>query len=157
MLRVGHGYDIHQIVVGDGIYLGGVYIPCGFALKGHSDADVVLHAITDSLLGALADNDIGYFFSDKDEKNKQRSSSDFLKYAFEKIKKQGYQIANIDCTVICEKPSIARYRDTMKNAIASALDISIREISIKGKSNEGLDAVGQKKAIKAHCVTALCK
>ncbi len=157
ILRIGHGYDIHAIIPGDGIYLGGAYIQCGFSLKGHSDADVVMHSLTDAILGAISEYDIGHFFSDKKQENKDRDSNDFLQFALRKMKDKGYIINNIDCTILCEIPSISLYRQNIRSLLTQYMHINIDQISIKGKTHEKLDSIGRGEAIAAHTIVLLSK
>lgn len=157
-MRCGIGYDIHKISYkknNQGIWLGGIFIPTAFSLIGHSDADVLLHAITDALLGALGLGDIGLHFSDTDPINKNRSSSYFLEHTNQKIIENNYQINNIDCNIICEQPRIDLYRTQIQTNIASKLNLLTNQVNIKGKTNEKLDAVGEKRAIACQAIALL--
>ena len=155
--RVGIGYDIHQIIEGEYIFLGGVRIPCSFGLKGHSDADVVSHAVTDAILGALGEKDIGYHFSNEDIQNKDRSSKDFLTFARNLMKNKGFSIENIDINIICEKPKIKEYRGSIEKSLATILNVSSQQINAKGKTNEKLDSVGEGRSIISQAVILISR
>ncbi len=155
--RIGHGYDLHRLVSGAFIKLGGVEIKSLLTTAGHSDADVLLHAITDALCGALALGDIGSFFPDKDPANKGRASKDFLDFVVGEIGKRGYSISNIDATVILENPKIAPFREAIKSSIARICEISLDQVSVKGKTAEGLGIVGLQEACVCHAVVLLSK
>ena len=148
-IRTGIGYDIHQLVTHRTLMLAGIEIASDLGLLGHSDADVVLHALSDSILGALALPDIGNFFPDTDINNKNLSSKNILIFAKNRIEERKYLISNIDIVIIAEYPKLLPYVDQMKNSISSILEIAADEVGIKIKTNEGLDAIGQKKAIAA--------
>ena len=152
-MRIGTGYDIHQLAENRDLILGGVKIPFELGLLGHSDADVLVHAIIDSILGALALRDIGYHFPDNNAKYKNADSIELLKETKKFIK--GYKISNIDSNIICQKPKLAPYIEEMRKNIASALDLEINQVSIKAKTNESLDSVGCCKAISANSVVLL--
>lgn len=153
--RAGTGYDLHRLVAGRPLVLGGVTIPFERGPLGHSDGDVVCHSVTDAILGALALGDIGRHFPDTDPKWKDASSVDLLRRAVAMVHGKGYEVGNVDVTVILEAPKIRGYVDAMRRAVADALGISIEQISIKGKTNEGMDAVGRGEAIAAHAVALL--
>ena len=149
-MRIGIGYDIHQLVENRDLILGGVKIPYEKGLLGHSDADVLIHAIIDAILGALALRDIGYHFPDTNPKYKDANSIELLKETKKLIK--GYKISNIDSNIICQKPKLAQYIEPMRKNIADALDIELNKVSIKAKTNESLDSVGSCLAISAQAV-----
>jgi 2-C-methyl-D-erythritol 2,4-cyclodiphosphate synthase len=146
-MRIGLGYDIHRTTTGDSIWLGGVKIPAPFSLVGHSDADVLLHAITDAILGALADFDIGHYFPPSDAANKNRPSRDFLTFALEKMRARQYAIGNIDCNIICETPRIAPIREDIRRSLSTLMHIDLDQVSVKGRSNEKVDATGRGEAV----------
>ncbi|MBY0281385.1 MAG: bifunctional 2-C-methyl-D-erythritol 4-phosphate cytidylyltransferase/2-C-methyl-D-erythritol 2,4-cyclodiphosphate synthase [Alphaproteobacteria bacterium] len=146
-IRVGNGIDVHQIGPGDGVTLFGVYIPCGFSLIGHSDADVGLHSITDALLGAIADADIGYHFSPKDERWRGADSEQFLKHAADKVRTMGGKINHIDATLMGEKPKVSPLRDQMRQRVAEILEIDIRRVSIKATTTEKLGFCGREEGL----------
>lgn len=153
MLRIGHGYDVHRLVEGRKLILGGVEIPNnGIGLLGHSDADVLLHAISDSLLGACALGDIGKHFPDNDESFKDADSLVLLIKVVELIKSKGFSINNIDATVIAQAPKLAPHIDLMRANIAEALEISVDYVSVKATTEEKLGFTGAKEGISAHCV-----
>jgi 2-C-methyl-D-erythritol 4-phosphate cytidylyltransferase/2-C-methyl-D-erythritol 2,4-cyclodiphosphate synthase len=153
--RAGTGYDLHRLVPGRPLVLGGITIPFELGAIGHSDADVVCHAITDAVLGALALGDIGMHFPDTDPKWKDASSLELLAHAVSLVKGMGYQVGNVDVTIVLERPKIRGYVDAMRRAIANAVGVAAEQVSIKGKTNEGVDAVGRGEAIAAHAVALL--
>lgn len=148
-LRVGHGTDIHRVKAGDGITLGGVKIPCEFALIGHSDADLVLHSLTDALLGAGSMGDIGSWFPDDDPKYSGADSSELLKQVVSEILSKGYKIINADVIITCEKPKLASYKEQIKGRVADLLRVPSERVNIKAKTNEGCDAVGRMEAMSS--------
>ena len=145
--RIGQGYDIHQMDESSPLVIGGVKIRDHHGLKGHSDADVLIHAIIDALLGAAGLRDIGYYFPDTDDRYKGISSLKLLENVGKMITESGFLIGNIDTTVIAEKPKLAGYIDTMKANIAGVLDIPVSKLGIKAKTNEKLDAAGREEGI----------
>lgn len=154
-MRVGIGYDIHRLVKGRKLVLGGVLIPHDKGLKGHSDADALLHAICDALLGAAGMDDIGKYFPDTDPKYKGISSLKLLKKTGELISSGGYRIINVDSTIIAEEPKIAPFKKAMASGIALALGIKEKDVNIKAATNEGIGDIGGKKAIAAYAVALL--
>ena len=147
--RIGLGYDIHRLVEGRELIIGGVKITHEKGLLGHSDADVLVHAIIDGLLGALALDDIGTLFPDTDPQYKDADSLVLLKKVYEKIKSEGYLINNIDSNIIAQSPKMMPYIPKMKDILANILEISRNDISIKAKTKEKLDSVGENLAIEA--------
>ncbi|RKZ26889.1 2-C-methyl-D-erythritol 2,4-cyclodiphosphate synthase [bacterium] len=156
-MRVGIGYDIHRTVKNRKLILGGVEIPFEFGLEGHSDADVLIHAIIDALLGAAALGDIGTHFPDTDPKYENISSIELLKNTHKILVDNMFQIVDIDSTIIAERPKLLPYIQNMRENIASALDINIEQISVKAKTNEGLDSIGRGEAIAAIAVATVCE
>ncbi|MBU0503894.1 MAG: 2-C-methyl-D-erythritol 2,4-cyclodiphosphate synthase [Candidatus Omnitrophota bacterium] len=152
MIRIGLGYDIHRLVKGRKLILGGLEIPHSKGLMGHSDADVLLHAISDALLGAVSLGDIGAHFPDTDPQYRNASSLDLLKKVNALIKKNKFSINNIDTIIIAEEPKIIPYRKMMQKIIARALGVNPQMISVKAKTNEGLGDIGGKKAIAAYAI-----
>lgn len=150
--RAGTGYDLHRLVAGRPLILGGVTIPSDRGPLGHSDADVVCHAVTDAILGGACLGDIGRHFPDSDPAWKGASSLDLLKRAVALVTADGYEVGNVDVTVILESPKIRDYVDTMRAAVAGAIGIDQSRVSIKGKTNEGMDAIGRGEAIAAHAI-----
>lgn len=156
-LRIGYGVDVHQLAEGYPLWIGGTQLESPLGAVGHSDADVLLHAICDALLGALALRDIGFHFSDQDPQYKGIDSKILLTRVFELIKKEGFGIVNLDCTVILEAPKVNPHIPQMQQIIASILDLDTSEISIKATTHEKVDSFGEKRAIKAYAVALLYK
>ena len=154
-MRIGMGYDVHKLVSERALILGGVNIPHTLGLLGHSDADVLLHAIMDSLLGAAALGDIGKHFPDTDDKYKGISSIKLLKEVGTLINKSGYTIENIDATIIAQKPKMAPYIEEMRKNISDALNISINQINIKATTEEGLGFTGKCEGISSQSICLL--
>ena len=155
MYRIGIGYDIHKLVEGRDLILGGVKITHEKGLLGHSDADVLIHAIIDALLGALALDDIGTLFPDTDPKYKDIDSTILLKHVYELIQSKGYKIVNIDSNIIAQDPKMMPYIPKMKEVLCKILNTNPDDFSIKAKTKEKLDAVGQKLAIESNAVVLL--
>jgi len=156
-MRIGIGYDIHRLVENRDLILGGVKIPYELGLLGHSDADVLVHAIIDSMLGALALRDIGYHFPDTDERFKNADSLKLLAQTNKLVQKEGYKIVNIDSNIICQKPKLMGYIDDMRKNIAHALSLELNQVSIKAKTNEKMDSIGNGVAIAANAVVLMNK
>ena len=154
-MLIGHGYDIHKLVPGRKLILGGVEIPYNKGLLGHTDADVLVHAIIDALLGASGLGDIGQYFPDTDPKWKDANSLDLLEVAYTSIKNKGFKIINIDSTVLAEEPKLSPYVKEMKTILSEALEIKDNQINVKAKTNEGQDSTGQKNAICAWAVALI--
>jgi 2-C-methyl-D-erythritol 4-phosphate cytidylyltransferase/2-C-methyl-D-erythritol 2,4-cyclodiphosphate synthase len=157
MLRIGTGYDLHRLVARRPLILGGVKIPFDFGLDGHSDADIVCHAVTDAVLGAAAAGDIGRLFPDTDPKWKDADSIAMLRGAVASVHAMGYRVTNVDVTVIAERPKLLPHLDSMRANLAAALDVNVDAVSIKGKTNEGQDAAGRGEAMACHAVALLVK
>ena len=153
--RAGTGYDLHRLVAGRPLILGGVTIPSDVGALGHSDADVVCHAITDAILGAAGQGDIGRHFPDTDPRWKGASSLDLLARAVQIVAAQGFEVGNVDVTIVLERPKIKDYVDAMRQTVARVLRIDAARVSIKGKTNEGVDAVGRGEAIAAHAIALI--
>ena len=153
--RIGIGYDIHRLVEGRKLILGGVEIPFEKGLLGHSDSDVLSHAICDALLGAAALADIGTHFPDSDPQWAGASSLDFLARAVEMLTDRSYRISNIDATVIAERPKLRPHIESIRERLASVLRIDVDRVSIKAKTNEGLGSVGRNEAMAAHAVVLI--
>jgi 2-C-methyl-D-erythritol 2,4-cyclodiphosphate synthase len=154
-IRIGNGYDIHQLVKDRPLILGGVNIPHSLGLLGHSDADVLTHAIMDALLGALGMGDIGHYFPPSDPKWQGADSLVLLQQVIAIIQSQGWQIGNIDSTVVAEQPKLKPHLKSMRSKLAQALGVTIEQISIKATTNEKLDAVGREEGICAYAVALL--
>lgn len=151
-MRIGHGYDVHKLVFDRKLILGGVEIPYDLGLLGHSDADVLTHAIMDSLLGAACLGDIGVHFPDSDEKYKGISSMKLLKTVCKMLRKRNYEIQNIDSTIIAQKPKLSPYIFDMKKNISNACEIDIGKINVKATTEEGLGFTGILEGISVHAV-----
>ena len=154
-MRIGMGYDVHKLVEKRDLILGGVKIPYELGLLGHSDADVLLHAIMDSLLGAAALGDIGKHFPDTDPKYKGISSIELLKHVGNLLSEHNYKIGNIDATIIAQRPKMAPHIPTMRENIASALNISIDQINVKATTEEGLGFTGEGLGISSQAICLL--
>ena len=154
-MRIGWGYDVHRLAVGRKLIIGGVEINFDLGLDGHSDADVLLHAITDALLGALAAGDIGTWFPDTDPAYKGADSADLLRTVLASNIFKGWRIVNLDCTVFAEQPKFAPWRQQIRASLANILNCPIENISVKAKTNEKLDAVGAGLAISAAAIVLL--
>src|SRR5581483_10304255 len=150
--RAGTGYDLHRLVEGRPLILAGVAVPSDRGALGHSDADVVCHAVTDAVLGALSLGDIGRHFPDTDPQWKDANSLDLLARAVALVHEQGYEVGNVDVTIVLERPKIKDHIDAMRASLARALGIDAARVSVKGKTNEGVDAVGRGEAIAAHAI-----
>lgn len=153
MIRIGHGYDVHKLVEGRKLILGGVEIPNdNVGLLGHSDADVLLHAISDALLGAAALGDIGKHFPDTNERYKDADSLLLLREVVQLLKKRGFAVGNIDATVLAQAPKLSPYIENMRKNIAQACKIPLDAVSVKATTEEGLGFTGTKQGIAAHAV-----
>ena len=157
IVRTGIGYDSHRFAPGGPLILGGVTIPSEMKLEGHSDADAVAHAITDTVLGAACEGDIGQLFPDSDPINKGRSSIEMLSLAVDRIETKGLVVANVDVTVITEKPRIGPYQAEMRDKLARALHVSTGAVSVKGKSNEGMGWIGRGEGLACIAVATLAE
>jgi 2-C-methyl-D-erythritol 2,4-cyclodiphosphate synthase len=153
--RVGQGFDVHALVPGRKLLIGGVEIPHATGLLGHSDADVLLHAITDAVLGAAGLGDIGGLFPDTDAANKDADSLQLLRQAVARVQAAGWHVVNVDCTVIAQRPKIAPHVPAMQAAIAAALGIAPAEVNVKGKTTEWLGFTGRGEGIAAQAVALL--
>lgn len=153
--RVGIGHDTHRLIPGDGVRLGGVFIPHDKKLLGHSDADVLLHAVTDALLGAAALGDIGEMFPDTDEENRGRSSVEMLQLVLKKVQNAGWVVQNVDCIVFAQRPKLSAYKAEIALKIAETLQITPQQVNVKAKTGEGVGLVGEEIVIEAQCVALL--
>lgn len=154
-MRIGHGYDVHKLVEGRKLIVGGVDIPYEFGLLGHSDADVLLHAISDAILGAVALGDIGGMFPDTDEKWKGADSLVLLEAVVKRVNDEGYVIENIDSTLIAQQPKMRPHILSMRENIAKACGIDVSQVSVKATTEEQLGFTGRKEGISAHAVVLL--
>jgi 2-C-methyl-D-erythritol 2,4-cyclodiphosphate synthase len=156
-LRVGLGWDNHRIAEGRPLILGGVRVECEFGLDGHSDADVLAHAVTDAILGALAAGDIGMHFPDTDPRWKGCDSLQFLRHAVELAREAGYRISNVDSTVILQRPKLKDYRQPIRESLAAALGLDSERVSVKFKTAEKVGPVGEGKSAEAQAAVLLVK
>ena len=156
-LRVGLGHDIHRLAAGGTLVLGGVVIAHESGLCGHSDADVLLHALTDALLGAAGLGDIGELFPNTDEANRDRDSAEMLRLAYEQVLAAGYRVGNLDCVVVAQRPKLSPYKQSIRERIAEILDIAPTAVGIKAKTGEDVGPVGREEAIEAQCVALLTR
>jgi 2-C-methyl-D-erythritol 2,4-cyclodiphosphate synthase len=155
MQRIGFGSDIHTLVPHRKLMLGGVEIDSDLGAEGHSDADALTHAITDAILGALALGDIGTHFPPSDERWRNAESFIFLRFAVGEMKQHGYEIVNVDSTVHLESPKLRPYIDKIRTGLAEALEVTTNRVSVKAKTGEGVDAVGERRAVRAECVVSI--
>jgi len=157
MVRIGLGHDSHRLGPGSSLVLGGVAIPHDRQALGHSDADVLLHAITDALLGAAALGDIGELFPDTDPANRGRDSAEMLRGALERVVAAGWRIVNLDCVIFAQRPKILPHRTAIRERIAAVLSIDVGQIWLKAKTGEGVGPIGEEQAIAAECVVLIEK
>lgn len=157
MLRIGNGYDVHRLVEGRKLILGGVEIPHLKGILGHSDGDVLVHAIMDALLGSLALGDIGQHFPDTSNEYKDIDSMILLERVFNLIKEKGYRVVNLDCVIVAQKPKLKPYLEEMRQKISKVLETQISNISVKATTEEKLGFTGNEEGIKSYCVVLLEK
>ncbi|MFN2527175.1 MAG: 2-C-methyl-D-erythritol 2,4-cyclodiphosphate synthase [Candidatus Baltobacteraceae bacterium] len=153
--RVGHGFDAHRYVEGRRLVLGGIEIPYERGLLGHSDADALCHALGDALLGAAALGDLGAHFPDTDVKWKDADSMDLLKQCVELVRRAGFEIDNVDATIIVEQPKLATYLHAMRQRISGALNLPVTHVSVKAKTSEGMGYTGDGRGLAVHAVACL--
>ncbi|MFN0106922.1 MAG: 2-C-methyl-D-erythritol 2,4-cyclodiphosphate synthase [Bryobacteraceae bacterium] len=156
-IRTGLGWDNHRIAEGRPLIIGGITVPCEFGLEGHSDADVLLHALTDALLGALALGDIGVHFPDTDPRWKGASSGQFLTHAMGLVRERGWTIANVDTTVVLQRPKLKDFREPMRANIARLLEVELDRVSVKFKTAEGVGPVGEGQSGEAQALVTLVR
>ncbi len=156
-MRVGHGYDVHAFEPGDFVTLGGVRIPHTRGVRAHSDGDVVLHALCDALLGALALGDIGQHFPDSDPRWKGADSRSFLRHCVRLVHEHGYRVVNADATVLAEEPRLGAHRAAMRSNIASDLQTTVDRVNVKATTCEGLGALGRREGLACHAVVLLAR
>ena len=154
-MRIGHGYDVHRLVEGRRLILGGVEIPWEKGLLGHSDADVLIHAVMDALLGAAALGDIGKLFPDNDPKYSGADSVMLLREVVKVLKEQGFSVSNVDCTVIAQRPKLSPHIIRMREILAEAMGVDISRVSVKATTEEGLGFTGEGLGIAAHAVALI--
>lgn len=157
-MRIGTGYDIHRLIPTvkmEQIPVGGIEVPCYYRVQAHSDGDVLLHALIDACLGALALGDIGQWFPDSSKEHQDKRSLDFLRPVLQEIKRLGYRVKQVDSTVFLEEPKLAPHSDAIRKTLASALAMELADVSVKAKTMEGLGPVGERKAISAQATVLL--
>ncbi|MED3624842.1 2-C-methyl-D-erythritol 2,4-cyclodiphosphate synthase [Neobacillus thermocopriae] len=157
MFRIGQGFDVHQLTEGRPLILGGITIPYEKGLLGHSDADVLLHTISDACLGAIGEGDIGRHFPDTDPNFKDADSAELMKHVWKLVKEKGYELVNVDCTIIAQKPKMAPYIGQMRTRIAELLEADVEQINVKATTTEKLGFTGRGEGIAAQAVVLLKK
>ena len=154
-MRIGHGYDVHRVVPGRKLILGGIEVPCEFGLLGHSDADVLTHAVMDALLGAACLGDIGIHFPDTDERYAGASSMGMLADVMGLLREKGYRVTSLDCTVVAQAPKLGSYKEKMRDSLAEAVGLPKERLNLKATTEEGLGFSGRGEGIAAHAVCLL--
>ncbi|QKS69676.1 2-C-methyl-D-erythritol 2,4-cyclodiphosphate synthase [Paenalkalicoccus suaedae] len=154
-MRIGQGFDVHQLVEGRPLILGGIEIPHEKGLLGHSDADVLLHTIADAALGAIGEGDIGKHFPDTDEEFKDADSAKLLEHVWQLVKKRGYVLGNVDCTIMAQRPKMAPHIQTMQQRIAELLDADVTQVNVKATTTEKLGFTGREEGIASQAVILL--
>lgn len=157
MFRIGQGFDVHQLVEGRPLIIGGIMIPYEKGLLGHSDADVLLHTIADAVLGAIGAGDIGKHFPDTDPAFKDADSAKLLEHIWNLVKNEGYSLVNADCTIIAQKPKMAPYIDDMRARIAGLLEATVEQVNVKATTTEKLGFTGRSEGIAAQAVVLLAR
>ncbi|HWO94748.1 MAG TPA: 2-C-methyl-D-erythritol 2,4-cyclodiphosphate synthase [Bacillus sp. (in: firmicutes)] len=154
-IRIGQGFDVHQFAEGRPLIIGGIEIPYHVGLLGHSDADVLLHTISDALLGAVAKGDIGKHFPDTSEEFKGADSAELLKQVWDMVKAEGYELSNVDCTIIAQKPKMAPYIEAMRERIAALLEVNTSQVNVKATTTEKLGFTGREEGIAAQAAVLI--
>lgn len=154
-IRIGHGFDLHRLEPGHALVVGGLKLDHDRGCDAHSDGDVIYHAVTDAILGALAQEDIGQLFPDNDPKWKAADSRIFVEEAVRRMREAGYAIGNLDVTVILQKPKLGPHKQTIRETLAGLLGCDLSQVNLKGKTHEHVDALGENRAIACHAVTLL--
>lgn len=154
-LRIGHGYDTHRLEAGEGVHLGGVFIPCAYRIVAHSDGDAIIHALCDALLGAIAAGDIGKLFPDHDPQYRGIDSRRLLTEVMRRVHAAGYAVVNADVSLIAQAPRVSAYADAMREQLAAGLGVDVGCVNVKATTNEGMDAIGRKEGLAAHAVVLL--
>ncbi len=157
MFRVGQGFDVHEFAEGRPLIIGGIEVPSDKGLLGHSDADVLLHTVTDAALGAIGEGDIGHHFPDTDPEWEGADSAKLLAYIWEKVEAKGYKLGNVDCTIMAQAPKMAPYVDQMRARIAELLHADVDQVNVKATTTEKLGFVGRKEGIAAMATILLIK
>lgn len=153
--RIGHGFDSHRIEAGDGMHLGGVWIPCAWKIIAHSDGDALIHALCDALLGAIGGGDIGKLFPDSDAKYRGIDSRQLLREVMRRVGECGYAVGNADLTLVAQVPRVSPYTDGMREVLAAELGVDKSAVNLKATTNEGMGHIGRKEGIAAHAVVLL--
>lgn len=154
-LRIGHGHDTHRLEAGEGVHLGGVFIPCAYRIVAHSDGDAIIHALCDALLGAIAAGDIGKLFPDHDPQYRGIDSRRLLEEVMRRVHAAGYAVVNADVSLIAQAPRVSAYTEAMREQLAAGLGVDVGCVNVKATSNEGMDAIGRKEGLAAHAVVLL--
>ncbi|WP_020648248.1 2-C-methyl-D-erythritol 2,4-cyclodiphosphate synthase [Solimonas variicoloris] len=154
-LRIGHGYDTHRLEAGEGVHLGGVFIPCAYRVIAHSDGDAIIHALCDALLGAIAGGDIGKLFPDSDPQFKGIDSRKLLEEVMRRVRAAGYAVVNADVSLIAQAPRVSAHTEAMREQLAAGLGVDVGCVNVKATTNEGMDAIGHKQGLAAHAVVLL--
>ncbi len=154
-LRIGHGFDTHRLEVGEGVQLGGVFIPCAYRIIAHSDGDALIHALCDALLGAISGGDIGKLFPDTDPQYRGIDSRRLLAEVMRRVDAAGYAVINADLSLIAQAPRVAAHTAAMCEALAQGLGVAADCVNVKATTNEGMDAIGRKQGLAAHAVVLL--
>jgi 2-C-methyl-D-erythritol 2,4-cyclodiphosphate synthase len=154
-MRIGHGFDIHRIEAGEGVHLGGVFIPCAYRIIAHSDGDVLIHALCDALLGAIAAGDIGKLFPDNDPQFRGIDSRKLLAVVMQRVRDAGYGVVNADCTLVAEAPRVGQHVPAMCAVLAADMGVAINAVNVKATTNEGMGHLGRREGIAAHAVVLL--
>jgi 2-C-methyl-D-erythritol 2,4-cyclodiphosphate synthase len=155
--RIGIGHDTHRLVPGGPLRLGGIDVPHSAHLQGHSDADVLLHAVTDALLGAIAERDIGDLFPDTAAENRGRDSADMLRLAWERVQQAGYHLQNLDCIVFAQRPKLGAYKQQIRQRLADMLGVAVEQVGLQAKTGEEVGPIGREEAVAAQCVVLLSR
>jgi 2-C-methyl-D-erythritol 2,4-cyclodiphosphate synthase len=155
--RIGIGHDTHRLVPGGPLRLGGIDVPHSAHLHGHSDADVLLHAVTDALLGAIAERDIGDLFPDTAAENRGRDSADMLRRAWECVQQAGYHLQNLDCIVFAQRPKLGPYKQQIRQRLAGILGVAVEQVGLQAKTGEEVGPIGREEAVAAQCVVLLSR
>lgn len=156
-IRIGHGYDLHRLERGAGVTLGGVHIPCEYAIVAHSDGDVLIHALCDALLGAIAAGDIGHLFPDSDPQYENVDSRELLRAVMQRVSAAGYRVGNADLTLLAQAPRVAMHVTLMRQRLAEDLAVDLTQVNVKATTNEGLDALGRSEGLAAWAVVLLLR
>lgn len=154
-LRIGHGFDAHRLAPGEGVTLGGVWIPCAYRLVAHSDGDVLIHALCDALLGAMGEGDIGQWFPDTDTRYQGADSRGLLRTVVAALHRGGRQVVNVDLTLIAQTPKVAPHTDAMRERLAADLQVGPDRVGVKATTNEGMGHLGRREGVAAHAVALI--